>query len=84
MNQPFAFTNATVAPPPTAAAVRLPWWVWAGGGAALAGIGYLVYRKVEEGRAKLAFLDRHAPEIVDRFVPGGHGRTIAAYGRAGR
>lgn len=62
----------------------LPWWFWLGTGAVLVGGGYLVYKKYQEGKAKLAYLDKHAPAIIDRFVPGGQGQTIAEYGRAGR
>ena len=62
----------------------LPWWFWLASGVAVVGGGYLVYQKYQEGRAKLAYLDRHAPDIIDRFVPGGQGRAIAEFGRAGR
>lgn len=61
----------------------LPWWFWLVGGALLVGVGYLVYRKIGEGRAKAAYVHKHAPGILERYL-GPLGKPAYEYSQAGR
>lgn len=62
---------------------RLPWWFWLGGGVLIASVGYVVYAKIQEGRAKAAYIHKHAPGLLERFIPG-FGKPAYEYSQAGR
>lgn len=61
----------------------LPWWFWTAGGVVLVGAGYLLYRKYQEGRAKARFIHKHAPNLLERYIPG-FGKEAYGYSQAGR
>lgn len=61
----------------------LPWWFWVGGTALAVGAGWLVYRKVQEGKAKASYVKKHAPGILEKFLPG-FGEEAYGYTQAGR
>lgn len=61
----------------------LPWWFWTLSGVALVGAGYIVYRKYQEGRAKARYIHRHAPTLLERYIPG-FGKPAYEFSQAGR
>jgi hypothetical protein len=61
----------------------LPWWFWLLSGIAVVGVSYLVYRKVQEGKAKAAYAHKYAPGILTRYL-GPLGKPAYEYTQAGR
>jgi len=62
----------------------LPWWFWVMGGIALVGVGYVVYRKVQEGRAKYTYARKQAPGLLKSFLGPELGQKAYDYHEAGR
>lgn len=57
--------------PPEGGRFELPWWIWALGGAAVVGVGYLGYLRAKELTAKRrAIEERVLPRVLDRYAPG--------------
>lgn len=73
----------TPEPPPTVDSAGVPGWIWFGAGVLAVGAAYLVYRKVQEAQAKGAYLKKHGPGILDRFLPG-FGEEAYGFSQAGR
>lgn len=71
------------APTPVPTNNALPWWFWVGGGALLVGIGYLAYRKYQEGVAKKRVLEKYAPSFFEKYL-GDWGKPAHEYSQAGR
>jgi hypothetical protein len=61
----------------------LPWYFWVLGGVALVGVSYIVYRKVQEGRAKVAYVHKQAPGLLEKWL-GPAGKPAYEYSQAGR
>lgn len=61
----------------------LPWWFWVLGGVGLVGLGYIAYRKYQEGVAKKHVLERYAPGIVKKHL-GPFAEPALEYSAAGR
>lgn len=61
----------------------LPWWFWVAGGVFVFGVGYVVYRKYQEGKAKAAYIHKEAPGLLEKYLPG-YGSKAYGYTQAGR
>lgn len=55
--------------------------LWFGLGALLFGVGYVAYDRYKEGKRRIAYFDKHAPEIIESVLPG-FGKRIAEVGQA--
>jgi len=65
------------------ASAGLPWWFWVLGGVGLVGLGYIAYKKYQEGVAKKHVLERYAPGIVQKHL-GPFAKPALEYSAAGR
>lgn len=70
-------------PPTPPVTSGMPWWFWMLGGIGVVGLGYLAYRKVQEGIAKKKVLDKYTPSLLDKYL-GPFGKPAHEYSKAGR
>lgn len=72
---------AALALAPLADESFIPWWFWVIGGVAIAGAGWLIYRKVQEGRAKQRYAEG---KILPMFFGEEGAKTAQEFQSTGR
>jgi hypothetical protein len=65
------------------ASVGLPWWFWMVAGVGVVGLGYLGYRKYQEGKAKAGVAKKFGRGALTKYL-GPMGEPAYEYSQAGR